>query len=65
MRLKTVPDWSRERKKLFQQVTIGTVDSRGAPRIGAHADIGAGAKLLGPVVIGLVITRRSAPTRSY
>jgi serine O-acetyltransferase len=37
---------------VFQQVTIGTVDSRGAPRIGAHVDIGAGAKILGPVVIG-------------
>lgn len=37
---------------IFQQVTIGALDSRGAPRIGAHVDIGAGAKILGPVVIG-------------
>jgi serine O-acetyltransferase len=38
---------------VFQQVTIGTVESRaGAPHIGAHVDIGAGAKILGPVVIG-------------
>jgi serine O-acetyltransferase len=38
---------------VYQQVTIGTVENRpGAPRIGAHVDIGAGAKILGPVVIG-------------
>jgi serine O-acetyltransferase len=38
---------------IFQQVTIGTVGSRaGTPRIGAHVEIGAGAKLLGPIVIG-------------
>ena len=36
---------------LFQQVTIGAND-RGVPRIGGHVDIGAGAKVLGPVTIG-------------
>lgn len=37
---------------IFQQVTLGTVDSGGTPVVGGHVDIGAGAKLLGPVVIG-------------
>jgi serine O-acetyltransferase len=38
---------------IFQQVTIGTVGSRpGAPRIGGHVDMGAGARILGPVTIG-------------
>ena len=38
---------------LFQQVTVGSVeDGRGLPRIGDHVDIGAGAKILGPVSIG-------------
>ncbi len=38
---------------LFQQVTIGTVATkRGLPVIGGHVDIGAGAKILGPVHIG-------------
>jgi serine O-acetyltransferase len=36
---------------VFQQVTIGT-DGRGVPRIGGHVDIGAGAKLIGPITIG-------------
>jgi len=36
---------------IFQQVTIGT-DGRGAPRIGGQVDIGAGAKILGPISIG-------------
>jgi len=36
---------------LFQQVTLGVGD-RGAPKIGGHVDIGAGAKILGPVTIG-------------
>lgn len=36
---------------LFQQVTIGTIHD-GIPVIGAHVDIGAGAKILGPVTIG-------------
>lgn len=37
---------------LFQQVTVGTGPRPGAPRIGGHVDIGAGAKILGGVVIG-------------
>lgn len=37
---------------IFQQVTLGTLASGGAPRIGGHVDIGAGAKVLGRVVIG-------------
>lgn len=36
---------------LFQQVTIGS-NGRGVPRIGDHVDIGAGAKILGPITIG-------------
>ena len=36
---------------LFQQVTIGVGD-HGAPRVGGHVDIGAGAKVLGAVTIG-------------
>lgn len=38
---------------IFQQVTIGTTGSReGVPSIGGHVDIGAGARILGPVRIG-------------
>jgi serine O-acetyltransferase len=37
---------------IFQQVTIGTGSRPGVPRIGGHVDIGAGAKILGGVVIG-------------
>jgi serine O-acetyltransferase len=37
---------------IFQQVTIGTRDGTGAPRVGGHVDIGAGAKVLGDIVIG-------------
>jgi serine O-acetyltransferase len=37
---------------IFQQVTIGTRNGPGLPRIGDHVDIGAGAKILGPVEIG-------------
>ena len=38
---------------LFQQVTLGTVrNSRGAPVLGGHVDVGAGAKVLGDVTIG-------------
>ncbi len=38
---------------LMQQVTLGLDGTReGAPRLGGHVDIGAGAKVLGPVVIG-------------
>lgn len=36
---------------IFQQVTIGT-DGRGLPSIGHHVDIGAGAKLIGPISVG-------------
>jgi serine O-acetyltransferase len=36
---------------LFQQVTLG-VGKGGAPKIGGHVDIGAGAKILGGVTIG-------------
>lgn len=36
---------------LFQQVTIGHADG-GVPTIGGHVDIGAGARVLGPIVIG-------------
>lgn len=38
---------------LFQQVTLGTVASRdGVPVLGAHVDVGAGAKLLGGITVG-------------
>lgn len=37
---------------LFQQVTIGVGSRVGLPRIGGHVDIGAGAKILGGVVVG-------------
>ncbi len=37
---------------LFQQVTIGTREGGGAPKIGGHVDVGAGAKILGGVTIG-------------
>ncbi|MEW4220647.1 serine O-acetyltransferase [Rossellomorea marisflavi] len=38
---------------IYQQVTIGTIDLGGiAPRIGNNVFIGAGAKILGPIVIG-------------
>lgn len=36
---------------IFQQVTIGG-GKGGVPRIGGHVDIGAGAKLLGPITVG-------------
>lgn len=36
---------------VFQQVTIGS-NGKGTPTIGGHVDIGAGAKLLGPIKIG-------------
>ena len=36
---------------IFQQVTIGAT-SKGIPTIGGHVDIGAGAKIIGPVHIG-------------
>jgi serine O-acetyltransferase len=37
---------------IFQQVTIGTRNGLGVPKIGDHVDIGAGAKILGPIEIG-------------
>lgn len=37
---------------IFQQVTIGTRSIPGNPVIEGHVDIGAGAKILGPVRIG-------------
>ena len=36
---------------IFQQVTIGS-NGHGVPTVGNHVDIGAGAKLIGPIVIG-------------
>lgn len=40
---------------IFQQVTLGSNESSirsGVPTLGGHVDVGAGAKILGPVVIG-------------
>ena len=37
---------------IFQQVTVGTRGTEGVPKIGGHVDIGAGAKILGPVTVG-------------
>ena len=37
---------------IFQQVTLGTVESGGTPVVGGHVDIGAGAKLLGRIIVG-------------
>lgn len=37
---------------IFQQVTIGARNAMGLPQIAGHVDIGAGAKVLGPVKIG-------------
>lgn len=36
---------------IFQQVTLG-VTRGGAPRLGGHVDVGAGAKVLGSITIG-------------
>jgi serine O-acetyltransferase len=36
---------------IFQQVTLG-VGAGGAPKIGGHVDIGAGAKILGNITVG-------------
>ena len=39
--------------QLFHQVTLGLVEGReGVPVLGGHVDIGAGARILGPVRIG-------------
>lgn len=37
---------------IFQQVTIGTRSGLGPPVLGAHLDVGAGAKILGNLTIG-------------
>ena len=37
---------------IFQQVTLGTCSQPGTPDLAGHVDIGAGAKILGPVRIG-------------
>jgi serine O-acetyltransferase len=38
---------------IFQQVTLGNIGGRkGAPRLGGHVDVGAGARILGPVTLG-------------
>ena len=37
---------------IFQQVTLGSRGGGGVPEIGGHVDIGAGAKILGPVKVG-------------
>lgn len=37
---------------ILQQVTIGAIDDSGTPQIAGHVDIGAGAKVLGPIEIG-------------
>lgn len=37
---------------LMQQVTIGQMAGPGAPVIGANVYVGAGAKILGPIIIG-------------
>ena len=36
---------------LFQQVTIGDANG-GVPRLGGHVDVGAGARVIGPIEIG-------------
>ncbi len=36
---------------IFQQVTIGA-SQKGVPTIGGHVDIGAGAKIIGPIELG-------------
>lgn len=37
---------------IFQQVTLGSRNQLGVPDIAGHVDIGAGAKVLGPVKLG-------------
>lgn len=37
---------------VMAQVTIGSGRGEGVPRIGGHVDIGAGARILGPITIG-------------
>ena len=38
--------------KIFQQVTIGTADGEEVPTLGGNVEIGAGARLLGGIVVG-------------
>jgi serine O-acetyltransferase len=38
--------------KIFQQVTIGTAGTEDVPTIGGNVEVGAGARLLGGIVIG-------------
>jgi len=52
---------------IFQQVTLGTNRNKvGVPKVGTHVDIGAGAKVLGPVTLGdgAVIGANSVVTKS-
>ncbi len=37
---------------IFQQVTLGTAMRPGLPKLGGHVDVGAGARILGPVTVG-------------
>lgn len=37
---------------IFHQVTLGSRNAVGVPELGGHVDIGAGAKILGPVKVG-------------
>lgn len=37
---------------IFHQVTLGSRNGGGVPEIGGHVDVGAGAKLLGPMKVG-------------
>jgi len=55
---------------IFQQVTIG-YRNEGCPEIGGHVDIGAGAKVLGPISVGEhakiganAVVTKSVPSRS-
>jgi serine O-acetyltransferase len=50
---------------IFQQVTIGMASDAGAPVIGGHVDIGAGAKILGGVILGddVVVGANAVVTR--
>jgi serine O-acetyltransferase len=56
---------------IFQQVTLGTRGGRGGPVIAGHVDIGAGAKILGPVCVGThakiganAVVLRDVPSRA-
>lgn len=54
---------------IFQQVTIGATQ-HGVPTVGGHVDIGAGAKLIGPIIVGNhariganAVVRENVPSR--